>query len=144
MQAASVIRIFHNPDCGTSRNTLALIRNSGVEHDIIHYLQTPPSRPELLTLIAAMRIPTRALLRANVAPFEALGLANDRFSDDELVDFMLAHPILINRPIVVTPLGTRLCRPSELVLDILPNVQQGAFSKEDGDAVIDAKGKRLI
>ncbi|GIU04356.1 arsenate reductase (glutaredoxin) [Shewanella glacialipiscicola] len=143
MQAASVIRIFHNPDCGTSRNTLALIRNSGVEPDIIHYLQTPPSRPELLTLIAAMGIPTRALLRANVAPFEELGLANDRFSDDELVDFMLAHPILINRPIVVTPLGTRLCRPSELVLDILPNVQQGAFSKEDGDAVIDIKGKRL-
>ncbi|SUI92573.1 arsenate reductase (glutaredoxin) [Shewanella morhuae] len=143
MQAASVIRIFHNPDCGTSRNTLALIRNSGVEPDIIHYLQTPPSRPELLTLIAAMGITTRALLRANVAPFEELGLANDRFSDDELVDFMLAHPILINRPIVVTPLGTRLCRPSELVLDILPNVQQGAFSKEDGDAVIDIKGKRL-
>lgn len=143
MQAASVIRIFHNPDCGTSRNTLALIRNSGVEPDIIHYLQTPPSRPELLTLIAAMGIPTRALLRANVAPFEELGLANDRFSDDELVDFMLAHPILINRPIVVTPLGTRLCRPSELVLDILPNAQQGAFSKEDGDAVIDIKGKRL-
>lgn len=144
MQAASVIRIFHNPDCGTSRNTLALIRNSGVEPEIIHYLQTPPSRPELLTLIAAMSIPTRALLRTNVAPFEALGLANDCFSDDELVDFMLAHPILINRPIVVTPLGTRLCRPSELVLDILPNVQQGAFSKEDGDAVIDAKGERLI
>ncbi|MGI2065795.1 arsenate reductase (glutaredoxin) [Shewanella sp. MF08487] len=144
MQAASVIRIFHNPDCGTSRNTLALIRNSGVEPEIIHYLQTPPSRPELLTLIAAMGIPTRALLRTNVAPFEALGLANDCFSDDELVDFMLAHPILINRPIVVTPLGTRLCRPSELVLDILPNVQQGAFSKEDGDAVIDAKGERLI
>ncbi|GIU06100.1 arsenate reductase (glutaredoxin) [Shewanella morhuae] len=143
MQAASVIRIFHNPDCGTSRNTLALIRNSGVEPDIIHYLQTPPSRPELLTLIAAMGITTRALLRANVAPFEELGLANDRFSDDELVNFMLAHPILINRPIVVTPLGTRLCRPSELVLDILPNVQQGAFSKEDGDAVIDIKGKRL-
>ena len=143
MQAASVIRIFHNPDCGTSRNTLALIRNSGVEPDIIHYLQTPPSRPELLTLIAAMGITTRALLRANVAPFEVLGLANDRFGDDELVDFMLAHPILINRPIVVTPLGTRLCRPSELVLDILPNVQQGAFSKEDGDAVIDIKGKRL-
>ncbi|MGI1944813.1 arsenate reductase (glutaredoxin) [Shewanella glacialipiscicola] len=143
MQAASVIRIFHNPDCGTSRNTLALIRNSGVEPDIIHYLQTPPSRPELLTLIAAMGIPTRALLRANVAPFEELGLANDRFSDDELVDFMLAHPILINRPIVVTPLGTKLCRPSEVVLDILPNLQQGTFSKEDGDAVIDVKGKRL-
>ncbi|MCU7994785.1 arsenate reductase (glutaredoxin) [Shewanella glacialipiscicola] len=143
MQAASVIRIFHNPDCGTSRNTLALIRNSGVEPDIIHYLQTPPSRPELLTLIAAMGIPTRALLRANVAPFEELGLANDRFSDDELVDFMLAHPILINRPIVVTPLGTKLCRPSEVVLDILPNLQQGTFSKEDGDAVIDIKGKRL-
>nr|WP_263195307.1 ArsC/Spx/MgsR family protein [Shewanella glacialipiscicola] len=106
-------------------------------------LQTPPSRPELLTLIAAMGIPTRALLRANVAPFEELGLANDRFSDDELVDFMLAHPILINRPIVVTPLGTKLCRPSEVVLDILPNLQQGTFSKEDGDAVIDIKGKRL-
>ncbi|WP_455678444.1 ArsC/Spx/MgsR family protein [Shewanella glacialipiscicola] len=94
-------------------------------------------------MIAAMGIPTRALLRANVAPFEELGLANDRFSDDELVDFMLAHPILINRPIVVTPLGTKLCRPSEVVLDILPNLQQGTFSKEDGDAVIDIKGKRL-
>lgn len=137
------IVIFHNPACGTSRNTLELIRNSGVEPKVIHYLETPPSRPELLKLIADMGIATRALLRVNVPPFEALGLANDNFNDDELVNFMLAHPLLINRPIVVTPLGTRLCRPSEVVLDILPHAQLGAFSKEDGEAVIDAQGKRI-
>ena len=128
----SAITIYHNPECGTSRNTLALIRNSGVEPTIIHYLETPPSRDELVALIAAMGMPVRDLLRKNVPPYEALGLAEDRFSDDELIDAMLAHPILINRPIVVTPLGTRLCRPSEVVLDILPDPQQGAFAKEDG------------
>ncbi len=139
----SAITLYHNPECGTSRNTLALIRNSGVEPTIIHYLETPPSRDELVALIAAMGMPVRDLLRKNVPPYEALGLAEDRFSDDELIDAMLAHPILINRPIVVTPLGTRLCRPSEVVLDILPDPQQGEFAKEDGEQVVDGQGKRL-
>jgi arsenate reductase len=139
----SDITIYHNPACGTSRNTLALIRNSGVEPAIIHYLETRPNRETLVALIAAMDIPVRDLLRKNVPPFEELGLAEERFSDDELIDAMLAHPILINRPIVVTPLGTRLCRPSEVVLDILPSLQQGAFSKEDGEQVVDAQGKRI-
>ena len=139
----SAITIYHNPECGTSRNTLELIRNSGVEPTVIHYLETPPSRDQLVALIAAMAMPVRDLLRKNVPPYEALGLAEDRFSDDELIDAMLAHPILINRPIVVTPLGTRLCRPSEVVLDILPDPQQGAFAKEDGEQVVDGQGKRL-
>ncbi|MGL6573367.1 glutaredoxin-dependent arsenate reductase [Aeromonas hydrophila] len=137
------ITIYHNPACGTSRNTLALIRNSGVEPTVIHYLETPPSRDTLLALIAAMGMPVRDLLRQNVPPYEALGLAENKFSDDELVDAMLAHPILINRPIVVTPLGTKLCRPSEVVLDILQSPQQGAFSKEDGEQVVDAQGRRI-
>lgn len=137
------ITIYHNPACGTSRNTLALIRNSGVEPTVIHYLETPPSRETLVTLIAAMGMPVRDLLRKNVPPYEALGLAEERFSDDQLIDAMLAHPILINRPIVVSPLGTRLCRPSEVVLDILPSPQQGAFSKEDGERVVDEKGRRI-
>lgn len=137
------ITIYHNPACGTSRNTLALIRNSGVEPTVIHYLETPPSRDTLLALIAAMGMPVRDLLRQNVPPYEALGLAENKFSDDDLVDAMLAHPILINRPIVVTPLGTKLCRPSEVVLGILPNPQQGAFSKEDGEQVVDAQGRRI-
>ena len=139
----SAITIYHNPECGTSRNTLELIRNSGVEPTVIHYLETPPSRDQLVALIAAMAMPVRDLLRKNVPPYEALGLAEDRFSDDELIDAMLAHPILINRPIVVTPLGTKLCRPSEMVLDILPDQQKGAFAKEDGEQVVDASGKRL-
>lgn len=142
MSDTSII-IYHNPACGTSRNTLALIRNSGVEPAIIHYLETPPSRETLVALIAAMGMPVRDLLRKNVPPFEELGLAEERFSDDELIDAMLAHPMLINRPIVVTPLGTKLCRPSEVVLDILPSLQQGAFSKEDGEQVVDAQGKRI-
>ncbi|WP_068979128.1 glutaredoxin-dependent arsenate reductase [Aeromonas sp. EERV15] len=137
------ITIYHNPACGTSRNTLELIRNAGVEPTVIHYLETPPSRATLVALIAAMDMPVRDLLRKNVPPFEELGLAEESFSDDELVDAMLAHPILINRPIVVTPLGTKLCRPSEVVLDILPSPQQGAFSKEDGEPVVDAQGKRI-
>jgi arsenate reductase len=137
------ITIYHNPGCGTSRNTLEIIRNAGVEPTVIHYLETPPSRATLIALIAAMDMPVRDLLRKNVPPFEELGLAEERFSDDELVDAMLAHPILINRPIVVTPLGTKLCRPSEVVLDILPSPQQGAFSKEDGEPVVDAQGKRI-
>ncbi|HDH1414219.1 TPA: glutaredoxin-dependent arsenate reductase [Klebsiella quasipneumoniae subsp. similipneumoniae] len=137
------ITIYHNPDCGTSRNTLALIRNSGAEPTIIYYLETPPSRDELRQLIAAMAIPVRALLRQNVEPYDALGLAEDRFTDDQLIDFMLQHPILMNRPIVVTPRGTRLCRPSEVVLEILPAPQKDAFVKEDGERVIDRAGQRV-
>ena len=139
----SNITIYHNPACGTSRNTLEMIRNSGTEPTVIHYLETPPSRDELVKLIADMGITVRALLRKNVEPFEALGLAEDRFTDDQLIDFMLQHPILINRPIVVTPLGTRLCRPLEVVLDILPDAQKHAFTKEDGEKVVDDAGKRL-
>jgi arsenate reductase len=137
------ITIYHNPACGTSRNTLALIRNSGTEPTVILYLETPPARDELKKLIADMEISVRALLRKNTEPYEQLGLAEDRFSDNELLDAMLAHPILINRPVVVTPLGTKLCRPSEMVLDILPDPQMGAFTKEDGEAVIDEHGNRV-
>ncbi|MDO8449705.1 MAG: arsenate reductase (glutaredoxin) [Rhodoferax sp.] len=137
------ITIYHNPKCGTSRNTLALIRNTGAEPRVIHYLETPPNRPDLVALIAAMGTPVRAVMRAKETVYQELDLDNPKWSDDELIDFMLAHPILINRPIVVTPLGTRLCRPSEAVLDLLPQPQQGAFTKEDGEAVIDAKGRRV-
>lgn len=136
------ITIYHNPACGTSRNTLALIRNSGVEPTVILYLEFPPSREKLNELISAMGIHPRALLRNNVEPYEQLGLAEDRFNDDELIEAMLNHPILINRPIVVTPLGTRLCRPSEVVLDILPDRQRGEFVKEDGEKVVDQNGNR--
>lgn len=139
----SNVTIYHNPACGTSRNTLELIRNSGTEPTVILYLETPPSREVLVKLIADMGITVRALLRKNVEPYEQLGLAEDNFSDDQLIDFMLQHPILINRPIVVTPLGTKLCRPSEVVLDILPEAQRGAFTKEDGERVVDAQGKRV-
>jgi len=137
------ITIYHNPACGASRNTLELIRNSGVEPSVILYLETPPTRDELSTLIADMGIRVRDLLRKNTEPYEQLGLAEDRFSDEELLNAMLMHPILINRPVVVTPLGTRLCRPSEVVLNILPAPQQGAFTKEDGEAVIDERGERV-
>ncbi|WP_233964588.1 glutaredoxin-dependent arsenate reductase [Pectobacterium versatile] len=137
------ITIYHNPDCGTSRNTLEMIRNSGTEPTVIYYLDTPPSRDELVTLIGNMGITVRALLRKNVEPYTLLGLAEERFTDEQLIDFMLQHPILINRPIVVTPLGTRLCRPSERVLDILPDPQQGAFTKEDGERITDESGKRV-
>ncbi|CBA34586.1 arsenate reductase (glutaredoxin) [Cronobacter turicensis] len=130
------ITIYHNPACGTSRNTLGLIRNSGVEPTIILYLDTPPTRDELKTLITEMGISVRALLRKNVEPYQALGLDDEKISDAQLLDAMLAHPILINRPIVVTPLGTRLCRPSEAVLALLPDPQQGPFTKEDGEIVI--------
>lgn len=139
----SNITIYHNPACGTSRNTLEMIRNSGTKPTIIYYLDTPPSHDELVKLIADMGIPVRALLRKNVEPYEQLNLADERFTDEQLIGFMLQHPILINRPIVVTPLGTRLCRPSEVVLDILPQTQQGAFTKEDGEKVVDASGKRI-
>ncbi|MEH5669733.1 glutaredoxin-dependent arsenate reductase [Enterobacter cloacae] len=137
------ITIYHNPACGTSRNTLEMIRNSGTEPEIILYLENPPSRDELIKLIADMGISVRALLRTNVEPYEQLGLAEETFTDDQLIGLMLQHPILINRPIVVTPLGTRLCRPSEVVLDILPDAQKGAFTKEDGEAVVDVSGKKI-
>lgn len=140
----SNITIYHNPECGTSRNTLEMIRNSGNEPTIIYYLDTPPSHDELVKLIADMGIPVRALLRKNVEPYAQLGLADGTFTDEQLIAFMLQHPILINRPVVVTPLGTRLCRPSEVVLDILPESQQGSFSKEDGEKVVDNAGKRII
>ncbi|MBK0093464.1 glutaredoxin-dependent arsenate reductase [Erwinia sp. S59] len=139
----SDITIYHNPACGTSRNTLALIRNSGAEPTVIHYLETPPTRETLQALIEAMGTGVRALLRKNTDPYEQLGLASESFSDEQLLDTMLAHPILINRPIVVTPLGTKLCRPSEVVLDILPDPQKGPFTKEDGEVVIGADGKRV-
>ncbi|MEI9536260.1 glutaredoxin-dependent arsenate reductase [Enterobacter cancerogenus] len=139
----SHITLYHNPDCGTSRNTLEMIRNSGNEPEIVLYLDTPPSRETLCKLIADMGISVRDLLRTNVDPYAQLGLADGQFSDEQLIDFMLQHPILINRPIVVTPLGTRLCRPSERVLDILPDPQRAAFTKEDGEAVVDASGNKI-
>lgn len=139
----SDITIYHNPKCGTSRNTLAMIRNSGTEPQVIEYLKTPPTREQLQALIAASGLSVREVMRSKEALFTELGLADPARTDAELIDAMLAHPILINRPIVVTPLGTRLCRPSELVLDLLPQPQRGAFSKEDGEAVVDAQGRRV-
>ncbi|UQY45738.1 arsenate reductase (glutaredoxin) [Erwinia sp. PK3-005] len=135
--------IYHNPKCGTSRNTLALIRNSGEEPNIIYYLETPPSQAELTTLLENMGIGARDLLRNNVEPYATLELAEDRFSDEQLIAFMVQYPLLINRPIVVTSLGTRLCRPAEKVLDILPNPQRGMFAKENGEVIVDAMGKRV-
>ena len=139
----STVTIYHNPDCGTSRNVLALIRNSGEEPTVIEYLKTPPDRATLTALIAAMGVSARAVLREKGTPYAELGLDDPQWSDVQLIDFMLQHPVLINRPIVVTPLGTRLCRPSETVLDILPQPQRGAFNKEDGEAVVDAEGRRV-
>lgn len=138
------VTIYHNPNCGTSRNTLALIRNSGVEPTIIDYLKTPPSRETLIALIGQMGIPARDLLRQKGTPYAELGLDDPSLTDDRLLDAMMAHPILINRPIVVTPLGARLCRPSERVLDILPDQQRGAFTKEDGEKVVSDKGERIL
>lgn len=137
------ITIYHNPTCGTSRNTLAMIRNSGVEPAIIEYLKTPPTREVLADLITRMGMPVRDLLREKGTPYAELGLDDPALTDEALLDAMMAHPILINRPIVVTPLGVRLCRPSELVLDILPDAQKAAFAKEDGEAVVDAAGNRV-
>ena len=139
----STVTIYHNPDCGTSRNVLALIRNSGEEPTVIEYLKTPPDRATLMVLIAAMGVSARAVLREKGTPYAELGLGDPQWGDDRLIDFMLQHPVLINRPIVVTPLGTRLCRPSEAVLEILPQPQRGAFRKEDGEAVVDAEGRRV-
>ncbi|GAC1340965.1 MAG: arsenate reductase (glutaredoxin) [Beijerinckiaceae bacterium] len=138
-----MITIYHNPDCGTSRNTLAMIRQSGEDPIVIEYLEHPPSRERLIELIKAMNIPVRKLLRDKGTPYGELGLGDPKWSDEQLIDFMLAHPILINRPIVVTPKGARLCRPSEAVLDILPNPDIGPFIKEDGEVVIDKGGHRV-
>ncbi|GBQ11479.1 arsenate reductase (glutaredoxin) [Acetobacter cerevisiae] len=137
------ITIYHNPACGTSRNVLALIRNSGEEPRIIEYLKTPPSRAELVDLIARMGLPVRSVLREKGTPFHELGLDNPTLTDDTLIDAMIAHPILMNRPIVVPPLGVALCRPSEAALEILPNPQRGAFVKEDGEKIVDESGKRI-
>lgn len=139
----STITIYHNPACGTSRNVLALIRNSGAEPAIVEYLKTPPGRDRLVELIAALGLPVRSVLRRKGTPYDELQLDDPKWTDDQLIDFMVAHPILMNRPIVVTPLGTRLCRPSELVLDILPSPQLAPFVKEDGEPVIDAQGRRV-
>jgi arsenate reductase len=139
----AAITIYHNPACGTSRNTLALIRNSGAEPEVIEYLKTPPTKVQLQQLLAAMGIGARALLREKGTPYAELGLADAKWTDDELLDHVVQHPILMNRPVVVTPLGAKLCRPSEAVLDILPDPQRAAFSKEDGEAVVNAQGQRV-
>ncbi|EMF8479340.1 MULTISPECIES: arsenate reductase (glutaredoxin) [Pseudomonadota] len=139
----SIITIYHNPACGTSRNVLGLIRNSGEEPIIIEYLKTPPDRDTLKALIAAMGVPVRSVLREKGTPYAELGLGDPKWDDEQLIDFMLQHLILINRPIVVTPLGTRLCRPSETVLDLLPQPQRGAFNKEDGEPVVNTEGRRV-
>lgn len=136
------VTIYHNPKCGTSRNTLALIRNAGIEPEVIEYLKTPPSRATLVELIRRMGVPVRAVLREKGTPYHELGLDNPALSDDEIIDAMMAHPILINRPFVVTPKGVRLCRPSELVLDLLPP-QRGEFFKEDGERVVDETGRHV-
>ncbi|WP_026871527.1 arsenate reductase (glutaredoxin) [Inquilinus limosus] len=138
----SAVTIYHNPACGTSRNVLGLIRNAGIEPTVIEYLKTPPSRAELADLIRRMGVPVRAVLREKGTPYHELGLDNPELTDDQLLDAMMAHPILINRPIVVTERGVKLARPSETVLDILPAPQRGEFRKEDGELVVDASGKR--
>ncbi|SOB79153.1 arsenate reductase [Sphingomonas guangdongensis] len=137
------IVIYHNPECGTSRNTLAMIRNAGIEPHVVEYLKTSPSRAMLVQLIERARLTPRALLREKGTPYAELGLADEHLSDEALLDAMMAHPVLINRPLVVSPLGVRLCRPSEVVLDILPEPQRAAFVKEDGEQVIDAAGQRV-
>ena len=137
------ITIYHNPQCGTSRNVLAMIRNTGIEPEVIQYLKTPPSRTKLQELLALMQLPVRALLRQKGTPYDELGLADESLGDDALLDAIVAHPILMNRPVVVTPLGARLCRPSELVLGILPLPQLAALAKEDGEPVINECGERI-
>ena len=143
MSAIPDIIIYHNPACGTSRNTLALIRNAGIEPHVIEYLKTPPSRALLGSLIERMGVSVRSVLRETGTPFHELGLGDANLTDAQLLDAMMAHPVLINRPIVVSPLGVKLCRPSEAVLDLLPNPQQAAFTKEDGERVVDASGRRV-
>jgi arsenate reductase len=139
----SPVTIYHNPDCGTSRNVLGLIRNSGEEPTIIEYLKNPPTVETLKSLISAMGISARDVLRKKGTPYDELRLSDPEWTEEQLIDFMLQYPILINRPIVVTPIGTRLCRPSEVVLDILPHPPRGAFNKEDGEPVLNAEGKRV-
>ncbi len=139
----NTVTIFHNPQCGTSRNTLALIRNAGIEPQVIEYLQAPPDRATLVDLIARAGLTMREAIRQKGTPYLELGLDNESLSDDQLIDAMLAHPILINRPFVLSPTGVRLCRPSEVVLDILEAPQRGPFTKEDGEVVIDDSGKRV-
>lgn len=141
--SGSGITIYHNPKCGTSRNVLALIRNTGVEPAVIDYLKTPPTRETLVTLIAQMAVPVRDMMRRKEALYDELALDNPALGDGALVDAMLAYPILMNRPIVLTPLGVRLCRPSEAVLDILPLPQRAAFSKEDGEVLVNEQGARV-
>ena len=143
MSATPKVKIYHNPECGTSRNTLALIRNANIEPEIIEYLVNPPSKSELIQLIADAGLTVREAIRKNVDAYHDLELERDDWMDEQLLDFMLQHPILINRPFVVTELGTRLSRPSELVLEILPLPQKGAFTKEDGEQVLDENGQRL-
>jgi arsenate reductase len=138
------VTIYHNPDCGTSRNTLAMVRQSGVDPVVIEYLKTPPSRARIVELVSAAGMTVREALRQKDTPYAALGLADPSLTDDALLDAIAAHPILLNRPFVETPIGTRLCRPSEVVLDILENPDIGPFTKEDGEVIIDAEGKRVI
>jgi arsenate reductase len=137
------VTIYHNPKCGTSRNTLAMIRNAGIDPEVIEYLEHPPTREKLQHMISSAGLTVREAIREKGTPYAELGLADESLSDEQLLDAMLTHPILINRPFVVTPLGVKLCRPSELVLDILPNPQRGEFSKEDGERVVDADGRRV-
>ncbi len=143
MSANPKVKIYHNPECGTSRNTLALIRNTNMEPDVIAYRVTPPSKNELIQMIADAGLTAREAIRKNFAPYTDIGIDQEDWTEDQLLNFMLQYPILINRPFVVTELGTRLSRPSELVLEILPLPQKGAFTKEDGEQVIDANGQRL-
>ncbi|MFL9489712.1 arsenate reductase (glutaredoxin) [Acinetobacter baumannii] len=138
-----LVKIYHNPACGTSRNTLALIRHAGIEPIVIEYLQTPPSKDELIQLIKDSNLSVREAIRKNVEPYKDLELERDHWTDEQLIDFMVQYPILINRPFVVTPKGTRLCRPSEMVLDILDSQNLGYFAKEDGEVIIDEQGRRL-
>ncbi len=138
------VTIYHNPECGTSRNTLAMIRNAGIEPEVIEYLKAPPSREQLVRMISDAGLTVRQAIREKGTPYAELGLDDPSLGDEELLDVMLRHPILINRPFVITPLGTRLSRPSELVLEILPDTHQGAFAKEDGERVLDAEGKRVV
>jgi arsenate reductase len=138
------VTIYHNPKCGTSRNTLAMIRNAGIEPVVVEYLKDPPSREQLIKMIADAGLTVRAAIREKGTPYAELGLDNPDLTDDELLDAMLKDPILINRPFVISPLGTRLARPSEVVLDILPGTHKGPFAKEDGQQVLDAQGERLV
>jgi arsenate reductase (glutaredoxin) len=138
------VTIYHNPECGTSRNTLAMIQNAGIEPTVIEYLKNPPSRDELVKMIADAGLSVRGAIREKGTPYAELGLDNPDLTDEQLLDAMLKDPILINRPFVITPVGTRLARPSEVVLDILPETHRGAFTKEDGEKVLDAEGKRIV